>query len=102
MVADVALYQGNAEAALEHYSRVVVEASEHRDITREVWATYYVAVINAVLRRPPEAASAHLALSGERTGPDHSAVLCRARLSEVSSAAKRCEGGSWRRHWKGH
>jgi predicted ATPase/DNA-binding SARP family transcriptional activator len=67
VVADVALYEGDAEAALEHYSRAVAEASEHGDITREVWATYYVAVINAVLQRSPEAMeAASKALAGAR------------------------------------
>ncbi|MEX1037736.1 MAG: BTAD domain-containing putative transcriptional regulator [Acidimicrobiia bacterium] len=67
VVADVALYQGDAEAALEHYSRVASESSERGDITREVWATYYVAVISAVLRRPPEAKTAAAkALAGAR------------------------------------
>ncbi|MDK1018523.1 MAG: BTAD domain-containing putative transcriptional regulator [Actinomycetota bacterium] len=56
VIADVALYRGDAQAALDHYSRVVAEASESGDITREIWATYYVAVIHAVLRHPDEAA----------------------------------------------
>ncbi len=76
VLADVALYQGNAEAALEHYSRVVVEASEQRDITREVWATYYVAVINAVLRRSPEAIEAATkALAGARETGNPTALV---------------------------
>ena len=57
VIADVALYRGDAQAALDHYSRVVAEASESGDITREIWATYYVAVIHAVLRHPDEAAA---------------------------------------------
>lgn len=76
VVADVALYQGNAEAALEHYSRVVAEASEHGDITREVWATYYVAVISAVLRRSPEAIEAATkALAGARETGNPTALV---------------------------
>lgn len=58
VVADIALYRGDARAALAHYSRVAAEANEHGDSTREVWATYYVAVINTVLRRPIEAVEA--------------------------------------------
>lgn len=58
VLADIALYRGDAQAALTHYSRVVAEASERGDINREVWATYYVAVINSVLRRPLEAIEA--------------------------------------------
>ena len=76
VVADVDLYRGNAEAALEHYSRVVVEASEHGDITREVWATYYVAVISAVLRRSPEAIEAATkALAGARETGNPTALV---------------------------
>ena len=66
-VADVALYRGDAQAALAHYSRAADEARENGDVTREVWATYYVAVINAVLRRPLEALEAAAkALAGAR------------------------------------
>lgn len=67
IVADVALYRGNAEAALAHYSRVVGEAHVGGDHDRTVWATFYVAVINTVLRRPAEATeAAALALAGAR------------------------------------
>ena len=76
VVADVALYQGDAEAALEHYSRIVAEASEHGDVTREVWATYYVAVISAVLRRAPEAMKAATrALAGARETGNPTALV---------------------------
>lgn len=67
VVADIALYSGDALTALEHYSRVAAEASELGDMDREVWATYYVAVINAVLRRPVESlGAATKALAGAR------------------------------------
>jgi predicted ATPase/DNA-binding SARP family transcriptional activator len=72
VVADIALYRGDASAALAHYSRVAAEANEHGDLTREVWATYYVAVINAVLRRPieaVEAATKALAIARETGNP---------------------------------
>ena len=58
VVADIALYRGDARAALMHYSNVAAEANESGDLTREVWATYYVAVINTVLRQPVEAIEA--------------------------------------------
>lgn len=67
VLADIDLYQGNTEAALEHYSRVVTDAVERGDVAREVWATYYVAVISTVLRRPLEAQEAATkALAGAR------------------------------------
>ena len=72
VVADIALYRGDAPAALAHYSRVAAEANEHGDITREVWATYYVAVINTVLRRrneAVEAATKALAIARETGNP---------------------------------
>ncbi|MCJ7781776.1 MAG: winged helix-turn-helix domain-containing protein [Acidimicrobiia bacterium] len=72
VVADIALYRGDAPAALAHYSRVAAEANEHGDLTREVWATYYLAVINTVLRRPieaVEAATKALAIARETGNP---------------------------------
>jgi tetratricopeptide (TPR) repeat protein len=66
-IADIALYRGDAPAALVHYTGVAAAAAEHGDLAREVWATYYVAVINAVLRRPSEAIEAATkALAGAR------------------------------------
>ncbi|MDK1010611.1 MAG: BTAD domain-containing putative transcriptional regulator [Actinomycetota bacterium] len=67
VIADIALYRGDAQTALEHYSQVAEEANESGDLTREVWATYYVAVTNTVLGRATEAADAATrALSGAR------------------------------------
>ena len=67
VAADVALYRGDAQTALTHYSRVTTEAHRQGDLMREVWATYYVAVINAVLGRSVEAVDAATkALSGAR------------------------------------
>jgi predicted ATPase len=67
VLADVALYRGDAKAALLHYSRVADAAHAMGDLTREVWATYYVAVTNAVLGRSGEAAEAAArALTGAR------------------------------------
>lgn len=58
VVADVALYRGDALTALEHWAAVASEAGERGDLTREVWATYYVAVTNTVLDHPAEATRA--------------------------------------------
>ncbi|MCH7669466.1 MAG: winged helix-turn-helix domain-containing protein [Acidobacteria bacterium] len=58
VLADVALYRGDASTALLHYTGVVLTARERGDLTREAWATYYVSVTNAVLGRLEEAALA--------------------------------------------
>ncbi len=58
VIADIALYRGDTQTALEHYSAVAAEANEHEDRPRGVWATYYVAVTNAVLGRTAEARDA--------------------------------------------
>jgi len=55
VLADIALYRGDAMTALLHYSGVVEAAREAGDLSREAWATYYVSVTNAVLGRPREA-----------------------------------------------
>ena len=67
VLADIALYRGDARTALDHYASVAEKASKSGDLTREVWATYYVAVTNAVLGRPSEAiAAAKRTLAGAR------------------------------------
>jgi predicted ATPase/DNA-binding SARP family transcriptional activator/tetratricopeptide (TPR) repeat protein len=58
VLADIALYRGDAKTALLHYSGVVEAAREQGDLTREAWATYYVSVTNAVLGRSIEAGDA--------------------------------------------
>jgi tetratricopeptide (TPR) repeat protein len=75
VVADIALYSGDARAALAHYSRAAARAHEDQDLVREVWATYYVAVINAVLRQPSNAVEAATkALAGARETGNPSAL----------------------------
>jgi predicted ATPase/DNA-binding SARP family transcriptional activator len=74
-VADVALYRGDAQMALDHYEQVAASARQSGDVTREVWAMYYVAVTNAVLRRPIEAnAAADQALLGARRSGNPTAI----------------------------
>ena len=58
VLADIALYRGDAKTALLHYAEVVEAAREAGDLTREAWATYYVSVTNAVLGQSREAAIA--------------------------------------------
>lgn len=52
VLADVALYEGDAAAALRHYDAEVAQARADDDPVRLVWTLYYVAVCHAVLRRP--------------------------------------------------
>lgn len=52
MLADVALYEGDVESALRHYSAGAVRAREDADQIRLVWALYYVAVCHAARRTP--------------------------------------------------
>ncbi len=77
VLADIALYRGDATTALLHYSEVAEAARAQGDLTREVWATYYVSVTNAVLGRAAEAADAAVrALAGAReTGTPTSLAL---------------------------
>lgn len=75
VVADIALYCGEAPTALVHYSQVAAQAEQAGDLTRQVWATYYVAVLNAVLRRPSAAVEAATkALAGARETGNPSAL----------------------------
>lgn len=75
VVADIALYRGDASTALVHYSHVAAGAEADGDLTRQVWATYYVAVINAVLRRSSAAVEAATrALAGARETGNPSAL----------------------------
>ena len=54
VLADVALYAGDARAALRHYEAEVGRARRDEDPIRLVWTLYYVAVCHAVLRAPEQ------------------------------------------------
>jgi predicted ATPase/DNA-binding SARP family transcriptional activator len=54
VLADVALYEGHAGAALRHYRGEVERARRDDDPIRLVWTLYYVAVCHAVRRTPEE------------------------------------------------
>ena len=60
VAADVALYEGDVDAALRHYDAEVAVARRDDDPIRLVWTLYYVAICHAV-RRDPE-----LGLAGRR------------------------------------
>ncbi len=69
VLADVALYEGDAEAALRHYAGEVEQARHDDDPIRLVWTLYYVAVCQAVLRAPDDglAAARDAVLTAEAT-----------------------------------
>ncbi|WP_369258176.1 BTAD domain-containing putative transcriptional regulator [Geodermatophilus amargosae] len=52
VLADVALYEGDVHAALRHYTAEAERARADGDRIRLVWTLYYVAVCQAVRRRP--------------------------------------------------
>ena len=58
VLADVALYEGDAVAALRHYEAEVRRARADDDPIRLVWTLYYVAVCRAVLRTPEQGMAA--------------------------------------------
>lgn len=52
VLADVALYEGDVEQALQHYRAETERARGDGDVLRLVWTLYYVAICHAVLREP--------------------------------------------------
>lgn len=52
VLADVALYAGDADAALAHYDAEALRARRDEDPIRLVWTLFYVAICHAVLRTP--------------------------------------------------
>ena len=54
VAADVALYEGDVDAAEAHYTAEVDRARRDADPIRLVWTLYYVAICHAVRRAPEE------------------------------------------------
>ncbi len=52
VAADVAMYEGDVDAALRHYEAEVAIARRGEDPIRLVWTLYYVAICQAVRRTP--------------------------------------------------
>jgi predicted ATPase/DNA-binding SARP family transcriptional activator len=52
VLADVALYEGDVDRALQHYTAEAERARRDDDPIRLVWTLYYVAVCQAVRRQP--------------------------------------------------
>lgn len=70
VLADVALFEGDAELARRHYEAECARAREIDEPARLVWTLYYLAICHAVLRNPEAglaAAEESLAVA-ERTG----------------------------------
>jgi predicted ATPase/DNA-binding SARP family transcriptional activator len=58
VLADVALYRGNAAGALAHYDGEVARARRDDDPIRLVWTLFYVAICHAALRNPADGLAA--------------------------------------------
>ena len=72
MLADLALYEGDADAALAHYAAEMARARGDNDRIRLVWTLFYVAICHAALRAPEDgmaAAEEAVAVSDETANP---------------------------------
>ena len=58
VLADLALYQGDAQAALAHYDAEMTRARRDDDPIRLVWTLFYVAICHAALRIPENGVAA--------------------------------------------
>jgi len=58
VLADVALYEGDVDAALRHYTAEAARARGDGDLIRLVWTLYYVAVCQAARREPGQGLAA--------------------------------------------
>ncbi|MGZ8812789.1 MAG: ATP-binding protein, partial [Mycobacterium sp.] len=58
VLADLALYEGDATAALRHYDAEMARARADDDPIRLVWTLFYVAICHAALRQPENGLSA--------------------------------------------
>ena len=58
VLADLALYEGDADAALSYYDAEMVRARTEDDPIRLVWTLFYIAICHAALRAPDEGLAA--------------------------------------------
>ena len=58
VLADLALYEGDAQAALAHYGAEMTRARGAGDPIRLVWTLFYVAICHAALRTPEDGLAA--------------------------------------------
>jgi predicted ATPase/DNA-binding SARP family transcriptional activator len=85
VLADISLYDGEVEAALEHYVAAVSAAREQDDPIRLVWSLYYVAVCHAVRRQPAlgRAAAEESLVVAERTANPTARSMARYALGLI-------------------
>ncbi|MGE3662174.1 MAG: BTAD domain-containing putative transcriptional regulator [Pseudonocardia sp.] len=90
VLADVALYEGDAAAALRHYTAEVERARREDDPIRLVWTLYYEAVCRAVLREPERglAAAAESVEVSDTTGNPTALAMARYALGLVLKKAE--------------
>ena len=72
VLADLALYEGDADAALAHYAAEMARARGDNDRIRLVWTLFYVAICHAALRAPEDgmaAAEEAVTVSDETANP---------------------------------
>lgn len=72
VLADVALYQGDAAMALAHYESEVTRARRDDDRIRLVWTLFYVSICHAAMRNPHhgiDAAEESLRVAEETANP---------------------------------
>lgn len=90
VLADLALYEGDATAALRHYDAEVERARVDDDLIRLVWTQFYVAICHAALRTPEtglSAANDAMAVS-EATGNPSARSMARYALGLVLKKAE--------------
>ena len=90
VLADLALYEGDAETALAHYGAEMNRARAEHDSIRLVWTLFYVAICHAALRKPENglfAATEAMQVS-EATGNPSARSMARYALGLVLKKAE--------------
>lgn len=90
VLADLALYEGDATAALTHYETEMNRARTDDDPIRLVWTLFYVAICHAALRKPEDGlAAAREAMEvSEGTGNPSARSMARYALGLVLKKAE--------------
>ena len=90
VLADLALYQGDADAALRHYEAEMRRARADDDPIRLVWTLFYVAICHAALRKPEggQAAANEAAQVSETTGNPSARSMARYAVGLVLKKAE--------------
>ena len=95
MLADLALYEGDADAALSYYDAEMVRARTEDDPIRLVWTLFYIAICHAALRAPDEglAAAEEAVAAADTTANPTARSMARYALGLVLK--NRCPTGHW-------